>query len=314
MMNTTVSNVARRLVAIRAEGGVSALGRVLTLIIAADGDLDEQAVKAANTASSEHPMRVIVVMTHPSGTARLDAEIRVGSDVGASEVVLLRAYGEVCSGMESLVTGLLLPDAPVVVWWPEAAPEHLGAHPLGRIAQRRITDTSMASHHAELVGRISDYTPGDTDLAWTRATRWREYLAAVLDQPPYDVVRTAEVVGEHDSLTAQLLAAWLESALGVPTSLRFVAGEGSLEGIHSVTLSRDRGDAVLRRVSSSHAVLEQPGQPAHEISLPHRSLSECLAEELRGFDEDVMYGRVLAQLGAQRARPTTPPPPRLERS
>lgn len=303
MLGTTVSNVARRLVAIRTEGGVSALGRVLTLVIAADGSLDEQAVEAANKASSEHPMRVIVVITEPEGETRLDAEIRVGSDVGASEVVLLRAAGEVCSGMESLVTGLLLPDAPVVVWWPAAAPEHLGTHPLGRIAQRRITDTSAASQHAELVGRISDYTPGDTDLAWTRVTRWREYLAAVLDQPPHDSVVSVEVVGEHDSLTAQLLAAWLESALQVPTKMKFAEGEGSLEGIHSVTLTRTHGDAVLRRVSPTHAMLEQPGQPSHEISLPHRSLSECLAEELRGFDEDVTYGRVLAQLGAQRARP-----------
>lgn len=307
MPSTSISAVARRLVTLRTEGGVSALGRVLTLVIAATEPIDERAVAAANQASSEHPMRVIAVNLHPEGDPRLDAEIRVGSDVGASEVVVLHAYGAVCTGLESLVTGLLLPDAPVVVWWPNTAPGRPGADPLGRIAQRRITDSAVPSQLAQLAERIAAYRGGDTDLSWTRVTRWREYLAAVLDQPPFEPVRAVEVVGEHDSLSARLLALWLESALDVPTDYRIVGSDGAVrdsaeagaaEGVHSVTLLRDSGNAVLRRTSASHAVLEQPGQPSQEISLPHRTLSECLAEELRGFDEDIIYGRVLARLGA----------------
>lgn len=312
MPSTSISAVARRLVTIRTEGGVSALGRVLTLVIAATGSIDERAVAAANEASSEHPMRVIAVNLHPEGEPRLDAEIRVGSDVGASEVVVLHAHGAVCTGLESLVTGLLLPDAPVVVWWPNTAPGRPGADPLGRIAQRRITDSAVPSQLAQLSERIAAYGGGDTDLSWTRVTRWREYLAAVLDQPPFEPVRAVEVVGERDSLSARLLAVWLESALEAPTDFRVVGSGGSAggasetgatatdtaEGVHSVTLLRDSGNAVLRRISASRAMLEQPGQPSQEISLPHRTLSECLAEELRSFDEDVIYGRVLARLGA----------------
>jgi glucose-6-phosphate dehydrogenase assembly protein OpcA len=63
-------------------------------------------------------MRVIVVsIPHESTniTNRLDAEIRVGGDAGASEVIILRAYGEAGSDQLGLVTGLLLPDTPVVV-------------------------------------------------------------------------------------------------------------------------------------------------------------------------------------------------------
>ena len=45
---------------------------------------------------------------------RLDAQIRIGGDAGASEVVVLRAFGEVADDPESLVTGLLLPDAPEI--------------------------------------------------------------------------------------------------------------------------------------------------------------------------------------------------------
>ncbi|MFV0434750.1 MAG: glucose-6-phosphate dehydrogenase assembly protein OpcA [Leucobacter sp.] len=295
--NTTVSAVARRLVSLRHEGGVSALGRVLTLIISTTGSIDEAVVEAASDASSEHPMRVIALVTYPEAeTPRLDAEIRVSEEAGASDIVILHAYGEVCSGMESLVTGLLLPDAPVVVWWPEVAPAVPGSDPLGRIAQRRIIDSAAMSKQGIAARRFGGYTPGDTDLAWTRLTRWREYLAAILDQPPFDPVTAVEVVGGVHALSTPLLAAWLELSLDVPTSCR-LQGEGStIEGVRSVTLRRPVGDAVLERVSASRAVLRQPGQPDHEIVLPRRSLRECVAEELRILDEDVMYGRVLERL------------------
>lgn len=296
--NTTVSAVARRLVAMRLEGGVSALGRVLTLIIATSDPIDETVVEAANHASSEHPMRVIVLVANPDAAApRLDAEIRVGADAGASDVVVLRAYGEVCSGIESLVTGLLLPDAPVVVWWPREAPHAPGAHPLGRIAQRRITD-SAASSADIFSARTSGYAAGDTDLAWTRLTRWREYLAAILDQPPFDPVTSVEVVGGADSPSTRLLATWLGLMLQVPTECRLHHEGPSIEGVRSVTLRRASGDAVLERVAPAQAVLRQPGQPQHEISLPRRTLRECLAEELRILDEDEIYGRVMRQLDA----------------
>lgn len=294
--NTTISRVARRLVSMRQESGVSALGRVLTLIIAAPEAVSEAAVVAANDASNEHPMRVIVLHTVSEAEApRLDAEIRVGADAGASEVVVLHAYGPVASGTESLVTGLLLPDAPVFVWWPGSAPDNLGADPLGRIAQRRISDTSANGNVLE--PRIQHHSAGDTDLAWTRITRWREYLASILDQPPFDPVTSVEVVGAEGSPSMELLAAWLELALEVPTTVRFLDGRSPEEGVQSVTLSRRAGDAVLERVSEPRAILRQPGQPAHDIVLPLRTLSQCLAEELRSLDDDKMYGRVLGQLG-----------------
>ncbi|MFT4232946.1 MAG: glucose-6-phosphate dehydrogenase assembly protein OpcA [Leucobacter sp.] len=293
---TSVSEVARRLVSMRQESGVAALGRVLTLVVAATGPLDEAMVQAANDASSEHPMRVIVLLTRPEGEARLDAEIRVGADAGASEVVVLRAHGDACSGVESLVSGLLLPDAPLVVWWPERAPERPGADPLGRIAQRRITDSTAVTDPAEQCRLFETYSPGDTDLAWTRLTRWREYLAAILDQPPFDPVTAVEVVGAEGSMSTQLLAAWLQLSLGVPTACRTPKDPRPAEGVRSVALSRASGDAVLERVSASHALLRQPGHPAHEIVLRRRTLSECLTEELRRLDEDVMYRRVLERL------------------
>src|SRR5680860_631286 len=99
--DTTTTKISKALVRIREEGGAVALGRVLTLIISSTMGQEEEAITAANDASREHPMRVIVVSTEGPDTPRaqtthrVDAEIRVGGDAGASEGIVLRVYGAV---------------------------------------------------------------------------------------------------------------------------------------------------------------------------------------------------------------------------
>ncbi|MGF6823581.1 glucose-6-phosphate dehydrogenase assembly protein OpcA [Microbacterium sp. ZKA21] len=293
--DTTISQVAKKLVSVREEGGAVALGRVLTLIIAARNGVAEAAIDAANDASREHPMRVIV-LTVGDGDAHLDAQIRVGGDAGASEVVVLRAFGDAASNAESLVTGLLLPDAPVVAWWPEAAPADPASSPLGRIAQRRITDAAASADVRDRLGLLGqEHSPGDTDLAWTRLTHWREQLAAVLDQPPFESVTAVEVRGSASSPSTALLASWLGLALDVPVAWAYEDPEQWSEGIKSVRLTRASGDILLERPEPGTAILTQPGQPDHDLHLPRRTLRECLAEELRRLDPDVLYGRVITE-------------------
>lgn len=292
---TTTSAVSKALVKIREEGGVVALGRVLTLIIASPGLEDEAAIEAANEASREHPMRVIVLTTLRDRESRLDAQIRVGGDAGASEVIVLRASGETASDEEGLVTGLLLPDAPVVVWWPGTPPENPSDSPLGRIAQRRITDAAAAPNPIEALERMgANYAPGDTDFAWTRLTLWRAQLAAVLDQPPYEPVTGAQVAGGSDSPSTELLAAWLQMQLGVDVEVDVTEPRG-VGGIHGVRLERPSGVIALERDESGLAHLTQPDQPEHEIALPRRSLRDCLAEELRRLDPDELFGLVVGR-------------------
>lgn len=301
---TTTSAVSKALVKIREENGVVALGRVLTLVIATPIGEVEEAIEAANDASREHPMRVIVLSRNTSGReaedARLDAEIRVGGDAGASEVIVLRAYGDTATDEEGLVTSLLLPDAPVVVWWPREAPESPRNSSLGRIAQRRITDAAASDDPVaalESLGR--NYSPGDTDFAWTRLTLWRAQLAAVLDQPPYESVTGISVSGSSDSPSTELLAAWLQQQLDVPVTLDVTDPVDGLSGIHGVHLERASGTITLDRLVPGVATLTQPNQPNHDISLPRRSLRDCLAEELRRLDPDDLFGEVVRNgLGA----------------
>lgn len=312
--NTDTSQISKTLVKIREEGGVVALGRVLTLIISTRLGEEEEAIEAANDASREHPMRVLVVSTdgdsksqssaksqssgksQSGAEARVDAQIRVGGDAGASEVVVVKAYGAASHDQESLITGLLLPDAPVVAWWPGSAPDAVSQSPIGRIAQRRITDAAASSNPLDALARIaSGYAPGDTDFAWTRLTLWRAQLAAVLDQPPYQHVTGIEVHGAADSPSTVLLAAWLQLQLRVDPQLSVSSKAHGSSGIQGVKLVRKAGTIELERTMANVATLMQPGQPTHAISLPRRSLRDCLAEELRRLDPDDLFGDVITR-------------------
>ncbi|WP_036970906.1 glucose-6-phosphate dehydrogenase assembly protein OpcA, partial [Promicromonospora kroppenstedtii] len=185
MPDTTTNQVNKRLVRLRDEGGAVALGRVLTLVVLADeGDIEES-VEAANDASREHPCRVIVVAPATEGSStHLDAQIRVGGDAGASEVVVLRASKPLLARADTLVMPLLLPDAPIVAWWPREAPEVPSQDPVGAMATRRIIDSTTAKHPQEMLGNLAGtYAPGDTDLAWARVTLWRALIAAAVEQP-----------------------------------------------------------------------------------------------------------------------------------
>jgi glucose-6-phosphate dehydrogenase assembly protein OpcA len=285
---------------------------VLTLVIETDFKGIEPAIKAANEASREHPCRVIVLADDNSNSkkdARLDAQIRVGGDAGASEVIVLRAYGEAASDAESLVTGLLLPDAPVVAWWPDQAPANASKSEVGRIATRRITDAaSQKDPHAFLSNLAKTYSPGDSDFAWTRLTLWRQQLAVLLDQPPYEAVVSVEVTGAVDSPSTDLLAAWLELTLKVPVVLHRKARGKAVHGIHGVKLIRKSGTIEVVRNVPDVATLIQPGNPSREISLPRRSLRDCLSEDLRRLDPDDAFGKVITKgFSSKVAKPAITP-------
>jgi len=165
LLDTTTTAVNKKLDALREEAGVITMGRVGTLIIKTDHDvLLEESIEAANAATHEHPSRVIVVASGNADAAesRLDAQVRLGSDAGGGEVVVLRLSGPLADHAESVVTPFLLPDIPVLAWWPCAAPAVPAQDPVGKLAIRRITDaTNGEDPLAAIKGRLSGYTAAE---------------------------------------------------------------------------------------------------------------------------------------------------------
>ncbi|HMT32860.1 MAG TPA: glucose-6-phosphate dehydrogenase assembly protein OpcA, partial [Dermatophilaceae bacterium] len=91
---TSTSAVAKKLVQLRNEVGAMALGRVLTLVIVVGPDDAEDVIEIATEASRQHPCRILVMISSSKrGASRIDAQIRIGGDAGASEVVVLRLFG-----------------------------------------------------------------------------------------------------------------------------------------------------------------------------------------------------------------------------
>ena len=299
--NATSAAVSKKLVRLRNDVGAMTLGRVLTLIIVVDDHQADEIIEAANDASRQHPCRIIVVVAgNRRGAKRMDAQIRVGGDAGASEVVVLRLFGALANHGQSVVVPLMLPDSPVVAWWPHEAPTDLRKDPIAQMAQRRITDSAESPNPKAALKRLAKvYAPGDTDLAWTRITLWRGLLAAALDGPPFEPVTEAVVAGATDSPSSDLLAAWLAHVLKVP--VKRVRTRGGT-GVMSVRLERASGPVDLVRPDGAVATLSQPGQPDRRISLKRRGVAECLADELRRLDADEVYAETLthglARLGA----------------
>ena len=298
LVDTTAEKINAALLEARRRAGAGAVGVVLTLLVIGDDEVPDVAIDAATQTAAEHPSRIIVVIRHRGGGApRLDAQIQPRGQRGPGEMVCLDLYGELADHAESPVLPLLVPDTPVVAYWPAQVPEVPARDALGRLAQRRITDLAPSLEPINgLVTRANCYAPGDTDLSWTRVTLWRSMLAAALDQPHAKI--TGGLVGaEPDSPSGELLALWLEARLGV--DVRRETSDGP--GITEARLETPDGAIALVRRDGRLATLYSPGWPARPVALKRRDLSELLSEELRRLDPDDIYAEVLAHASTRAA-------------
>jgi glucose-6-phosphate dehydrogenase assembly protein OpcA len=300
LTDTNASEISAEFIRARRHAGSPAMGMIMTLVIVADEKDADDAMNVARSAAREHPARILgVVIGDKRGASHVHAEVGIGS--GASgERALIRLSGEVAQHAASVVLPLLLPDSPVVVWWPGAAPRDTAADPIGALGTRRITDAASAptSKARAMLTQCASYTPGNTDLAWTRITGWRAVLAAALDQQP-DKVVSASVTAERISPSADLLSAWLGDRLRCDVERRNSQGPG----ITQVVLSIKRGgDITISRSDGRLATLSSPGEPDRPVALKRRGLDELLAEELRRLDPDEVYAATAKRMAKTGSR------------
>lgn len=294
--HTNSSAIAREMVRTRLASGSPAMDMVLTLIVVCDEETVEDALQSATILSQEHPARVIgVILGKGTGGPDLHAKIRVGSET-SGESILLRMSGRLVKHAESAVLPLLLPDSPVVVWWPGTAPSDPASDPIGALGNRRLTDSETTSQAVRNLTRVAKhYTPGDTDLAWTRLTPWRALLAAALDQVQSPVTCGTISAGPGNP-AGVLLEAWLESRLKVPITWHRV----DADQIMLVTLETAAGEVRIERVDENSCTFSVPGSAPRIVPLAKRTLAELLAEDLRRLDADQIYGATITHLLANR--------------
>ncbi|KAA8820829.1 glucose-6-phosphate dehydrogenase assembly protein OpcA [Bifidobacterium vespertilionis] len=297
---TTTGAISRKIDELHEERGEAALGRVLTLLITTDAANLENSLEVANAASREHPCRVIAIVTDgrvdtdiTDHSSTLDGQIRFGADAGAGEIIVLKPTAALTRHLDTLVIPLLVPDAPVVAWWPTRAPENPATDPIGRMARSRITDAMRAPNpEAAFTALRAHYSEQDVDLSWTRLTIWRALLAAMLDQPPHLPIRSVRVVGPTNDIPTELLVSWLALRLDVPVRVERNPDAKAVQGVY---FDREDGEVALLRPADDQATIRQPGQADQTMSMPARPLEDCLSEELRRLDPDAIYAEVVTK-------------------
>ena len=301
LTGTTSAEISAELLRARRSAGSPAQGMVLTLIIVCDESEYASAMEASMAAGREHPCRILLVVTAAGRSAGLDADVHIGEGT-PGEVVVIRMRGAVAAHPASVIRPLLLPDSPVVIWWPGKAPNNQATDELARLAMRRLTDAAASARPlATLRARARDYTPGDTDLSWTRLTPWRALLAAALDQYPAKI-KSVLIEADNGNPSADLLAAWLQSRLKVDATRKISKGPG----LTAVRLTTAAGDIAITRPDGLLAYYAVPGQPERLVALKRRDYTELISEELRRMDADDVYERAVKSLldGTQRVGST----------
>lgn len=292
--NTDARQINEKLFALRKEGQ-SASGQVLTLVVNTPAHGYEQAMAQAQEAGALHPSRILVAIRGMDNQAGLNAEIHTSAS--ATEVITLEFSGEVDEHATSVLLPLLLPELPVVIWYPTTAPSDLSRCDMRALSDRLIVDSTAAGDPIAAVHTLAgEHDPGTTDMAWTRLTRWRALLVAALDQARSPVT-SAAVIGPERSAPSALLAAWLESKLGVPVSRPPASSD--YPGLHGVRLRTEAGEINLRRTSPIEAILELPGQPDRPVALARRTSQQLLTEELTRLTGDEIFDELMDYL-AQR--------------
>jgi len=293
LMNTNAAGIAAEFVASRTRAGSPAMSMVMTLVVVVDEDGAEDAMAVAQKASHEHPARVLgVILGDARGAPHINAQVGTGNG-WTGETALIRLKGEVVDHAESVVLPLLLPDSPVAIWWPSDPPPVPAEDPLGRLAQRRITDAAAATRRKGMAihAQCTSYSPGNSDLAWTRITPWRALLAAALEQQPLKVTG-GSVTAERISPSADLLVAWLTDRLKVKVERKSSRGPGITEA----RLETREGPIVISRRDGRLATFASPDRPDRPVALKRRELPALLAEELRRLDEDDVYAATARKL------------------
>ena len=294
LWDTTGNEVVKALAAERRSAGGVASGLALTLIAVVEEKKVREAEAAATIAAAAHPCRLlIVVRSDMEGRSRLDAEIVVGGRLGPAEAVVMRMYGRLALHAESVVMPLLAPDVPVVTWWHQEPPDMIANDFLGVVSERRITDSAQAPDPvAALRQRAIDYSPGDTDLTWTRITLWRTLVAGAFDSTDARVIGATIVAPDRDP-TAWLMLGWLKSRLGIEPVLEHT---DRAPRMHSVELQCENGDCVRVTREESTALFSRTGQEDRYMPLPKRPVGDELAEELRRLDADQIYADALSAM------------------
>lgn len=212
-----------------AEGVILTRARTVTLLVYAATPQSAAALgDVALQTSQRHPARTILLVADPDEPALAAAvtascrTLRRSHKQICSEQIIVRAAPGERDRFPSVVRHLVLPDMPVVLYWP--APDRADPllEDLRDVADRLIIDSAAFPDRggppdaAALLNATGDGAPLG-DLTWGRLTLWRGLTAQFFAPPHGDALeRIRRVRTAHAATTraqALLYAGWLTGRL-----------------------------------------------------------------------------------------------------
>jgi glucose-6-phosphate dehydrogenase assembly protein OpcA len=273
--------------------------------------------------SITNPSRTLILLAqHDRDSPKLEAEVsaQTRTETGhrvTTERVILHAHGEVATHLGSLVTPLVVPDLPVILWWP-GRPDFDNPlfDNLCELADQLVVDTDEGFDDRDLK-RLLEVAQRDQsrasigDFNWARLIAWRHIAAQFFDMPGM-LSRLSQIHGvtifhgsDGSTIQAQLLGGWIRSRMAsvhidVPVELRaddsfehgvcrmliVTGGEG---GVARFSISRLQGERLCAEIR----IGDQDLAP-RTVRMAGRSAEELLAFELTLPGHDLLFEQSLA--------------------
>jgi glucose-6-phosphate dehydrogenase assembly protein OpcA len=272
--------------------------------------------------SVHHPSRTLILLAQEQHTVpKLEATVSAFTDrsagrLVANEQVLLHAHGSVAEHLASVVAPLLVPDLPVMLWWP-GRPHFEGRlfNELADLCDRLIIDSNDGVDPSNDFGRLLHVARRRTaqiavgDFNWARLLPWRQVTAQFFDPPNVrEQLRSIRGVeawsgGSGSDAQARLITGWLQSRLGtlgsqVERTLRhdpeMPAGLGRLElhaeGGHTRFTIKGKPNECL----ATDMEIDGQTYPERTVRIATRDPADLLAVEMVETGHDAGYEQSLA--------------------
>ncbi len=229
--DVSISQVELELSKIWQAYGDSAAARATTfnlLVYEPENEVGDRLV-SIDTIASQTPCRVIDLCPITGEDEGITAQVaaycpiqKSSSSLVCGEYITLRGTKEAFGRVHTLLTGLLISDMPVFVWWKDSpAPNAKMFERLINLSDRMIFDSAyFSSSEADLL-KIQELIENDVqiaDLNWRRIAPWQELTAQAFDSPDrraaaWQVDRITIDYERGNSTQALMYLGWIASRL-----------------------------------------------------------------------------------------------------
>lgn len=290
----------------KGEGSSVLRACAMTLIVVVREGEDAQALGVTLAdIMHEHPNRTIVLRLGEDGDVTARANLQCWMPFGGRqqiccEQIEISASVAALAAVPPVLFGLMVADLPVAVWCPDLRLANLPEmRPVLKLADKVMVDSTAVLDMREALPALQSLSGGSwrlADLAWARATRWRETVAHLACTEGWTRADEGEIkwAGEGVPPAAAYVGAWLNPGrlvLQCDTPEMPPAGEGRIKSLCVTAKGRQ---VCLRREGTGVAVEIERLKTG--MIFPLLCDAALLHEELGVFGQDAQYEAALARV------------------